>query len=75
MTALSLSLSQPFVNRWHVKEYYDTALEALEELKVLLPELEQYASDSYVATALTNARDMIRRTEAVLPEAKSKHPS
>ncbi len=37
-----------------------------------MPELEQYASDSNVASALTNAREMIRKAEAVLPDAKSK---
>jgi hypothetical protein len=60
------------VSRWHVKEYYDTALEALDELQMLLPELEKYASDSNAASALTNARDMIKKTEAVLPQAKGK---
>lgn len=53
-----------------MKEYYDTALEAQEELQVLIPQVELYAADSNVESSLKNAKEMLQKAEAQLPAAK-----
>ncbi len=50
-------------------------MEALEELSVLLPALEVYASDSYVSDMIKTARGKIQQAEANIPQAKIKFES
>ncbi len=47
-------------------------MEALDELTTLLPALEVYASDSYVADTIKTAKDKIQQAEANIPQAKIK---
>jgi tRNA U54 and U55 pseudouridine synthase Pus10 len=47
-------------------------MEAIEELNALLPALEQYASDSYIAGVIKTAREKIAKAEANVPQAKVK---
>jgi hypothetical protein len=63
---------QKFIKDWYYKEYYNDAMEALEELNALLPALEAYAADSHVADVIKNARNKIAQAEANIPQAKVK---
>jgi hypothetical protein len=63
---------QNFIKSWHHEEYYNTAIEGMNELEALLPALEVYASDSGVATTLRSAKDRIQAAKAVIPQAKLK---
>ncbi len=63
---------QNFIKSWHYEEYYNTAIEAIEELSLLLPALEVYASDSYVADTIKNAKEKIQKAEFNIPQAKAK---
>ncbi len=66
---------QDFINRWYFREYYDQALEALEELQVLLPALEPYSSDSNVADTIKAAKQKILQAEQQIPNAKIRFES
>ncbi len=48
-------------------------MEAMEELETLLPALEEFASDSGVATTLRAAKDRIQKAEANIPQARLKY--
>jgi hypothetical protein len=50
-------------------------MEALEELSVLLPALEVYASDTHVSEVIANAKKQIALAEANIPQAKVKFES
>jgi predicted extracellular nuclease len=63
---------QKFIKDWYYQEYYNEAMEAIEELNALLPALEEYAADSYVADTITNAKKKIAQAEANIPQAKVK---
>ncbi len=63
---------QNFIKSWFVEEYYNDAMEGVEELAVLLPALEVYSSDSGIATTLKVARDKILAVETLVPQAKMK---
>ncbi len=47
-------------------------MEALDELKSLLPALEAYASDSYVSDVIKAAKRKIVQAEENIPKAKVK---
>ncbi len=47
-------------------------MEALDELQALLPVLEEYASDSNVASTIKSAKEKIKSAEANIPQAKAK---
>ncbi len=68
-------IEQDFIKSWHYQEYYDKAMEALEELSALLPALEVYSSDSYVSDMIKTARSKIQQAEANIPLAKTKFES
>lgn len=63
---------QTFTHTWHHKPYFDDAVEATEEIKSLLPVLEQYSSDSYAADMIRNATKSIAEAEAVMPKARAR---
>jgi hypothetical protein len=63
---------QKFIKDWYYQEYYNTAVEAIDELNSLLPALEAYASDTHVAEVIKNARNKIAQAEANIPQAKVK---
>ncbi len=47
-------------------------MEATEELYLLLPALEQFASDSYVASTIRVAKQKLQTAESLFPQAKAK---
>jgi hypothetical protein len=47
-------------------------MEALEELEVLLPALEEFAADSGVASTIGAAKDRVQKAQANIPQAKLK---
>jgi hypothetical protein len=63
---------QNFIKTWQHKEYYDTAIEAIEELSSLLPALECYASNQHVAEVIAHAKKKIAQAEANIPLAQVK---
>lgn len=63
---------QNFIKTWHHEEYYNTAIEALDEVSSLLPSLEAFASDSYVASTIQSAKERVQKAEANLPLAKAR---
>jgi hypothetical protein len=63
---------QKFIKDWYYKEYYNEAMEAIEELNALLPALETYASDQHVAETIAYAKKKIALAEANVPQAKVK---
>lgn len=67
--------TQNFISRFYIQEYYNTALEALEELNVLLPALEPYATDDGVSETIKKATTKIAQAEALIPEAKARFES
>lgn len=62
---------QSFIYRYYVKEHYDTALEALEELRILMPVLESYAGESETDDTIQRTKSKIGQAEALLPKAKA----
>jgi hypothetical protein len=55
-----------------VQNYYNTAVEGLEELNALLPALEAYTADSSVADLIKSAREQASKADALVPAAKRK---
>jgi hypothetical protein len=55
-----------------VQNYYNTAVEGLEELNALLPALEAYTADSSVVDLIKSAREQATKAEALVPAAKRK---
>jgi hypothetical protein len=72
-TLQSPNTQQNFIKSWHHEEYFNTASEALEELKVLVPALEAYAADSHVSSVIANTKEKIAKAQANLPLAKAKY--
>lgn len=66
---------QRFIKSWHVEEYYNEAIEALDELRLLLPALEIYSSDLYVAETISKAKEQIATAEATIGKAKARFES
>jgi hypothetical protein len=52
-----------------VQSYYNAAVEAMEELKALVPALEMYESDSDAAYVLKNAREKMTKAEELIVKA------
>jgi len=63
---------QKFIKDWYYQEYYNDAMEALEELNSLLPALEAYAADSHVADVIKYTKTKMAQAEANIPQAKVK---
>lgn len=55
-----------------MKEYYDEAVEAIDELNLLIPALETFSSDSHVADTIKAAKEKIAAAESQLPQARMK---
>ncbi len=75
LTIFFVCTYQKFIKDWYYQEYYNEAMEALEELSMLLPALEVYASDSHVADVIKNAKNKMAQAEANIPQAKVKFES
>jgi hypothetical protein len=52
-----------------VQSYYNDALEAMEELKALVPALEVYIIDSDVASAVKNAKEKMAKAQELIVKA------
>jgi hypothetical protein len=66
---------QKFIKDWYYQEYYNEAMEAIEELNALLPALEVYSSDQHVSETIAYAKKKIAQAEANVPQAKVKFES
>jgi NADP-dependent 3-hydroxy acid dehydrogenase YdfG len=58
-----------FISRPHVQSYYNDAVEAMEELKALVPALEVYAADSDAASVLKNAKEKMAKADELIVKA------
>lgn len=72
-TILNHTITQNFIKTWHHEEYYNTAVDAIAELEaLLLPALETYAADDYVARTIKTAKDKIAAAQANFPQARAR---
>lgn len=65
-------LQQNFIKSWHYEEYFNIAVEALEEIETLCAPLEPYSGDTVVGETLRATKEKKAKAQANIPLAKNK---